>query len=630
MRLRHRLTLLVLLALIGSAVVGLMLTSHVPPSDISSDMRRAAHGGKGLWVDQRPLQTAQKVAALAATREERGAARDALRVADHEVDTAFASALQEADRQTSNPTPAVRAIQKRIQDTQAQMGGNQEKLSQLNAQVAHAKGSRQEDLQERIEIAQAELALDQDALDDAKEDLIRAGGNASARLQRLWDDYRAKHQASETSATLSSSSNSPGTEFTPKSLIAKWRQWSALRAEQAQLFQAQREALAAAESLSSDHDALEQEVHQEQTRRQPLAQQASDLLVAGKTVGQETSRQVATAALSSLHRLSEDQKNLVVLGKRIQDLRDLGSIYEQWVMFVEARKLPALHAILKSILWIGIIVLAVFLVERLIEKWFARLSLERKQWVRLRGVLRFSLQAVTVLVVLLVIFGAPNNLSTVLGLTGAGLTVALKDFIVSLCGYFVLMGRHGVRVGDWVEINGVRGEVVELGLLRTILLETGNWTEAGHPTGRQVAFLNSFAVEGYYFNFTTTGQWLWDECKIMIPWATDPYPIVEKMREAAAKETQHNAQMANEELQRVTRRYGVRSFSAASTVSVKATDQGVEATVRYITRANEHHEVRTRLNHAFLDLMHRAKDGSSKPESLPMPSQVTETGSPST
>ena len=65
---------------------------------------------------------------------------------------------------------------------------------------------------------------------------------------------------------------------------------------------------------------------------------------------------------------------------------------------------------------------------------------------------------------------------------------------------------------------------------------------------------------------------------MLIPWAADPYPIVEKIREVATKETERNAQMADEELQHVTRRYGVRSFSAASSVSVKATDQGVEAT----------------------------------------------------
>jgi small-conductance mechanosensitive channel len=90
----------------------------------------------------------------------------------------------------------------------------------------------------------------------------------------------------------------------------------------------------------------------------------------------------------------------------------------------------------------------------------------------------------------------------------------LKDFIVAFFGCFILMGKNSVRVGDWVEINGVGGEVVEVGLLRTTLLETGNWAESGRPTGRRVAFMNSYAIEDHYFNFSTTGQWLWEELHV--------------------------------------------------------------------------------------------------------------------
>ena len=119
------------------------------------------------------------------------------------------------------------------------------------------------------------------------------------------------------------------------------------------------------------------------------------------------------------------------------------------------------------------------------------------------------------------------QVGTILGLAGAGLTVALKDFIVGFLGWFVLMGKNGIRLGDWVEINGVTGEVVELGMFRTVLLEIGNWTDSGHPTGRRVTFTNSFAIEGHYFNFSTSGQWLWDELQVILPSGQDPYPIVD-------------------------------------------------------------------------------------------------------
>src|SRR5947207_16012159 len=99
------------------------------------------------------------------------------------------------------------------------------------------------------------------------------------------------------------------------------------------------------------------------------------------------------------------------------------------------------------------------------------------------------------------------------------------------------MGKNGIRLGDWVEINGVTGEVVELNMFHTVLLETGNWNESGHPTGRRVTFSNSFAIEGHYFNFSTAGQWLWDELKLTIPPGQDAQKFIEPVLNKASKET---------------------------------------------------------------------------------------------
>ena len=126
---------------------------------------------------------------------------------------------------------------------------------------------------------------------------------------------------------------------------------------------------------------------------------------------------------------------------------------------------------------------------------------------------------------------------TILGLGAAGLTVVFQDFILAFFGWFILMGKNGIRVGDWVEINGVGGEVVEIGLFRTALLETGNWTDKGHPTGRRVTFINNFAITGQYFNFSTTGQWMWDEITVNIPPGVDSYKTIEAIHNAVLKET---------------------------------------------------------------------------------------------
>src|SRR5208282_2727117 len=236
--------------------------------------------------------------------------------------------------------------------------------------------------------------------------------------------------------------------------------------------------------------------------------------------------------------------------------------------------------------------LTVYIADRVIDHYLAEIGEERTRLHTLRTVFHFAAQAAGVLLILFVIFGAPQQLPTIIGFAGAGLTVALKDFIVGFFGWFVLMGKNGIRVGDWVEINGVAGEVIEINLLRTILLETGNWTDTGHPTGRKVAFVNSYAIEGHFFNFTTSGQWMWDELQITVPPNQDPYPLLDAIQKTVNKETETNAAAAEKEWQNAASHYKVSSVSAAPTVNLRPTPAGVDVHVRYIARAQERSAIR--------------------------------------
>ena len=249
------------------------------------------------------------------------------------------------------------------------------------------------------------------------------------------------------------------------------------------------------------------------------------------------------------------------------------------------------------------IVLIGFFFDSWLERLLGKLSLDRRQLETLRTVTRVAVQVAAVLFILLVIVGLPGQVGTFLGLAGAGLTVALKDFIVGFIGWFVLMGKNGIRLGDWVEINGVSGEVVELGMFHTVLLETGNWTDTGHPTGRRVTFTNSFAIEGHYFNFSTSGQWLWDELQVVLPTGQDPYPIIDAIQKKVAEATSESAKQAEKEWQRAARSRDMSSLSAAPAINVKPIIGGVEIAVRYVTRANERYQLRAKLYQAAVDLL---------------------------
>lgn len=598
------------------AIVGLILTSGGSAPTAVPNHRRTQADETPL-VDQRPLQTARSLASTAATPAERELAQEAARVADHEVDLAFASALREAAQHPGAVSPEALQLETRVKKLTAKVGAEQAWVNKLGQLAAKAPEAEKAKLEQQQQLVAAQLELDKDELGDAQSDLMRAGGNPVGKVERMREEHEdATHAPANTplanSVAASSASAANAAASSTGSLLDEVQAWSSVRSALSQVRQAQQAAVSAAAALAHGHEALEQETQQEQAQTAaPSAAtesgEAGSIKASAAGDAQPAGTAEATvpsASLAALKHLAGDQKTLAEFDQRVQDEQELTDVYGSWVAVLQARERAAMHAILRSLTWILLVLLAVLVADQLIDRFVSKLGTDRKRFLDLRVVLRFAAQALGVLAMIFIVFGKPAQMPTILGLAGAGLTVALKDFIVGFFGWFVLMGRNGIRVGDWVEIEGVGGEVAEIGLLRTVLLETGNWTEAGHPTGRKVAFVNSFAIEGHYFNFSTSGQWLWDELRLEIPVDRDPYPLIQGIRNVVAEETEASFRQAKEEWQRVTRQYGVKAFSAEPAIDVQPTGSGVQLVVRYIARAHERHELRARLNHAMVELLH--------------------------
>jgi len=591
MKARQWMITIALLTLVVATVVGAILTRNwgadTPPTARTTAIRK-------MLVDERPLKTARSMAKMASGWDERNYANEALRLGDHEVDLAFADALRDAANSPAAATPQAREMYARVAKADAQAKASQARIDQLNKQIAKANGSTLDDLKDQLDLATAQLELDQDELGDAKEDLVRSGADPESIIQRQYERHEASSHAAD--AAQVQTADNPDVNYRAGSLWSQFSAWSTLRAKATQLAQAREEAAGLATNLSSTHDALEQAVKAESATKQTLRDQAAGHAgIVGSARG--------GAALASLRRFSQDQKDLSDLDKRIQTLQELQNAYANWIGLVQGHQRTAVHGMIRSALWILLIVLAIYLAGLAIDHHLTAAGMERTRLHTLRVVIRFAVQAVGVVLILFVVIGVPQQTPTILGFAGAGLTVALKDFIVGFFGWFVLMGKNGLRVGDWVEINGVAGEVIEINLLRTVLLETGNWATTGHPTGRKVAFVNSYAIEGHFFNFTTSGQWLWDEIEITVPANQDPYPLIEAIQKTVTKETEANAKAAEQEWERADSHYKVRSVSPTPAVNLRPTPTGIEIHIRYVTRAEERVAMRARLNQALVQLL---------------------------
>jgi small-conductance mechanosensitive channel len=560
---------------------------------------RANRASKSL-VDQTPLKIAQQLAPLATTNHERELAKEALRLADYEVDLAFDAGLHEALQNPPPLTPEAKAIQDRIKKAEKLLTADQEHAKLLSEALVKAPPTRQDALQEQLVQAQADMELDQDELDDAKGDFARAGGNLADRIQALKQEHEETTHGSE--SVLPTGTPPPA----QVGLLHRVEQLLTLHSEKRQIQDAKDQADQSAATLQAQHNALEALVGEEQQKSPDLARHAMrrlDAAAGSHTAASERTTEEAAALLKSTEKIAADQKSMASLDKRVETLKELSAAYAQWIQLVTDKEWAVVHRAAVGLM----IILVIALIGLLFSSWMnalvARLSMDRRQIQSLHTVTRVSLQVVSMLLILLVVFGPPGQVGTFIGLATAGMTVALKDFVVGFIGWFVLMGKNGIRLGDWVEINGVTGEVVEIGPFHTVLLETGNWTDSGHPTGRRVTFTNSFAIEGHYFNFSTTGQWLWDELAVALPAGKETFPIVDAIRKMVEEETRESGRMAEEEWRRATSSREMSGFTATPAVTIKPVLGGVEATIRYITRAHERFALRAKLNQAAVELL---------------------------
>jgi small-conductance mechanosensitive channel len=510
-------------------------------------------------VDTTLRQNALNLALLAATPLEQTQAREAWRLADDELDLAFAAALREAEAAAEAGQPASGPLRQL-----------KERAVQLKDRVEAGRRVQElsKDEGEALDLAKAQLELDEGELENAQEDLARAGGDRRARLQRLLKE----HEASEKIADQVIKFTTPGPTGTMSEQV---REWLVLGDYQEQLETAAQHAASHASELMKQHAELERQ----------LPRQAED------------------ESLERLRHLSSQRKLLTGLDQRAQDTRQISAVYRNWIGLVGSRRRAALHLALRSLALVFSIVLLTMFLNGVIYR--ALPQTDRRRLHQLRVIARMGLQVAAVFAILLIFFGLPTQFSTMFGLVTAGLTVVMKDFIVAFFGWFMLMGKNGVGVGDWVEIEGVSGEVIEIGLLKTVLLELGNWTESGHPTGRRVAFSNSFAMQRHYFNFSTAGQWLWDELRVTVPQAEDPYRAAEQIHDIVEQETKAESSEAAAEWARVTQQYGAREFAAGPAVSLRPGSNGLDVVVRYITRAPRRNAVKSQLFRAIVELLRK-------------------------
>jgi small-conductance mechanosensitive channel len=195
-----------------------------------------------------------------------------------------------------------------------------------------------------------------------------------------------------------------------------------------------------------------------------------------------------------------------------------------------------------------------------------------------------------------------GSLATFAGLLTAGVAVAMQSVLVSIVGYFFLIGKYGIRVGDRVQIGSVTGEVIDLGLVRLHLMELSGQG----PTGRVVAIANSivFQASGGIFKQIPGVNLAWHDITLTLPPKADPSAMKEKLLAAANQVlSEYSEDMARQtrEIQKTTSLHA--GGEAQAQVQLRFSASGVEVLVRYPVQLQRAAEIDERISRELLKVI---------------------------
>lgn len=259
---------------------------------------------------------------------------------------------------------------------------------------------------------------------------------------------------------------------------------------------------------------------------------------------------------------------------------------------------------------IFMLVASVLLVIRrlLLNRMYKRLQ-NTSNWYVTRKVAKW-INNLMLAILFLYIFGSNlTGFTTAIGLAGAGVTYALREVIVSFAGWFAILFGDFFNTGDRVLLGSTKGDVIDIGVLRTTLMEIQEWVDGDQYTGRIVRVANSSIFTAPVYNYTADFQFLWDEIHVPLRFSSDIDYARAMLLEVAEGVIGTYHEQSDREWTEMKRRYRIENASLKPQVFVSFDDNWVKVSLRYIVGTRERRKVRDEL---FRTILKRIKASDNK------------------
>ena len=267
------------------------------------------------------------------------------------------------------------------------------------------------------------------------------------------------------------------------------------------------------------------------------------------------------------------------------------------------------HEVLSALLVrLGIVIGILLVVFALAEVWkravmrYAHEPRRRYQLLLVRSIVQWT---IVVAVIGLSFVTEISTFATFAGLLTAGLAVAMQSVLVSVVGYFFLIGKYGIRVGDRIQIGTVVGEVIDLGLVRMHLMELNQQGPLG-PTGRVVAFANLivFQASGGLFKQIPGVNLSWHETTLTLPTVSDYVALKDKLLAAISSVVGEYVAEIDRQSQEIRRSTATTTVNdTSSQVQMHLANGHMEALIRYPVHLEHAAQIDERVAEAVLKVI---------------------------
>lgn len=239
---------------------------------------------------------------------------------------------------------------------------------------------------------------------------------------------------------------------------------------------------------------------------------------------------------------------------------------------------PIISSIMKYLVWVVLVLILIAWIRRFLKKSLPDNSSKYKT----QKVIEILGYFLILLITVSYFTGNIKDLGLAIGLLTAGITITLQELILSIAGSFYIFFVRVYKPGDRIEINGIKGDVIDIDSIYTTMMEIGEWVSSDNYSGRIVKLSNAFVFKGAVYNYSQDFPFVWDEFNLPIRYGSDIELAKSLVISVAKEKLSDYVKNSISDWKDVVSKYYIEDAQVEPTLAITLTDNWIQFNLRYI------------------------------------------------